>query len=161
VPVITTRHALLVLLLSVACAGLAAQTPDTTWHLNVQTYSFHPKADDVNLHNTTPGLGVIRRQADWFQGAGIFRNSIGRWAGYGYLGWQHPFLPTRAGPFRFGAIAGVTHHYYFNDGGIVPLVAAVLTVPVTKTLAVDLVGIPRVGNSVYTTLNVSLSWRFR
>jgi hypothetical protein len=142
-------------------APLFAQKPDPTWHLNVQTYSFHPDTDGVYLHNTTPGLGLIRRHSMWFEGVGIFRNSIGRWAGYGYLGWQHPVLPTRAGPFRFGAIAGITHHYYFNNGNIVPLVAAVLTVPVTRTIAIDFVGIPRVGDAVYSTLNLSLSWRFR
>jgi hypothetical protein len=49
----------------------------------------------------------------------------------------------------------------WNDGGIVPLAAAVVTVPLTKTLAFDLVGIPRIKNATYATLNVSLSWQFR
>jgi hypothetical protein len=113
------------------------------------------------MHNTTPGLGVIRRHGTWFEGAGIFRNSIGRWAGYGYIGWQRPFWPTPAGPFRFGAIGGLTHHYHYNNGNIVPLVAAVMTIPVTRTVAINLIGIPRVGDAVYSTLNLSLSWRFR
>lgn len=145
--------------------GLAAMVPaqaaDPTWHLTVQTYSFHESTDEADLHNTTPGAGLIRRQDNWLLGAGIFRNSIGRWAGYGYGGYQWPLWQTRAGPVRAGGIAGITHHYLWNDGGIVPLGAAVVTIPVTPTIAVDLVGIPRIKNATYATLNLSLSWRFR
>jgi len=132
-----------------------------TWHLNVQAYSFHEHTTETYLHNTTPGVGLIRRQDNWLAGAGVFRNSIGRWAGYGYVGWQAPLWSTRAGPVRLGGTGGVTHHYYFNDGGLVPLAAAVVTVPVTETIAIDLVGIPRIKNATYATLNLSLSWRFR
>jgi hypothetical protein len=132
-----------------------------TWHLNVQAYSFHEHTTETYLYNTTPGVGLIRRQDNWLAGAGVFRNSIGRWAGYGYVGWQAPLWATRAGPVRLGGIGGVTHHYHFNDGGIVPLGAAVVTVPITDTVALDLVGIPRIKNATYATLNLSLSWRFR
>lgn len=132
-----------------------------TWHVSLQTYSFHPQSEDADLHNTTPGLGLIRRRGEWFQGVGIFRNSVGRWAAYGYLGWQRAFFATPAGPLRLGAIAGLTHHYRYNDGGIVPMAAAVLTVPLTPTVAVDLIGIPRAGDAVYSAINISLSWRFK
>jgi hypothetical protein len=127
----------------------------------VQTYSFHEHTSETDLHNTTPGLGLIRRHDNWLQGAGIFRNSVGRWAGYGYIGWQIPLGRLPGGRMRAGGIAGVTHHYTFNDGGIVPLGAAVVTVPLTPTTAVDLVGIPRIRNATYATLNVSFSWRFK
>ncbi|MDO8542325.1 MAG: hypothetical protein Q7S40_17945 [Opitutaceae bacterium] len=138
-----------------------ASAADPTWHLNVQAYSFHEHTTEDDLHNTTPGAGIIRRQENWLAGAGIFRNSIGRWAGYGYGGYQWPLWQTRAGPVRAGGIAGVTHHYFWNDGGIVPLGAVVVTMPVTKRLAVDLVGIPRIKNATYATLNLSVSWQFR
>jgi hypothetical protein len=141
--------------------GSTAAAADPTWHLNFQAYSFHERTSETYLHNTTPGVGLIRRHANWLEGAGVFRNSIGRWAGYGYVGYQIPLGEMPAGPVRVGGIGGVTHHYYFNDGGLVPLGAAVITVPVTKTLAVDLVGIPRIKNATYATLNVSLSWQFR
>jgi len=134
---------------------------DPTWHLNVQAYSFHEHTTQDYLWNTTPGVGPIRRQDNWLLGAGIFRNSIGRWAGYGYGGWQYPVFQFANGPLRVGGIAGVTHHYHFNDGGIVPLAAAVVTVPITKSIALDLVGIPRIKNATYATLNLSVSWRFR
>lgn len=140
---------------------LASGAAAPTWHVNVQAYSFHEHTQETELHNTTPGLGLIRRQDDWLAGAGVFRNSIGRWAGYGYLGWQARVLTTRAGPVRVGGIAGVTHHYHFNHGGIVPLGAAVVTIPFTPTLALDLVAIPRIRNATYATLNLSLSWQFR
>lgn len=140
-------------------SSLRAAAP--TWHLNAQLYSFHEHTDEEDLHNTTPGLGVIRRENNWLLGAGVFRNSIGRWAGYGYGGYQFPFGSLPAGPLRFGAIAGITHHYFWNDGGIVPLGAAVFTVPVTRRLSVDLVGIPRIKNATYATLNVSFSWQFK
>ena len=155
------------LLLMSALAGGAGAFPlesraaAPTWHLNVQAYSFHEHTTQDYLYNTTPGVGLIRREGNWLVGAGVFRNSIGRWAGYGYGGWQYPLAHFAAGPLRLGGIAGVTHHYYFNDGGPVPLAAAVLTVPVTKAFALDLVGIPRVRGATYATLNLSVSWRFK
>jgi len=126
------------------------------WYVSVQTYSFHEHTDDVELHNTTPGIGVIRRQDHWLAGLGVFRNSLGRWAGYGYGGYQVPF-----GPVLVGGILGVTHRYNVNNGGIVPLAAAVVSIPLGKKAMVELVGIPGVSNYTYTTLNVSFSWRFR
>jgi len=141
--------------------GAAAASNAPTWHLNVQAYSFHEHTTEAYLWNTTPGAGLIRRQDNWLLGAGIFRNSIRRWAGYGYAGYQFPLFETRAGPLRAGGVAGITHHYLWNDGGIVPLAAAVVTIPIAKTLAIDLVGIPRIKNATYATLNVSLSWQFK
>ncbi len=154
----------LVLVLWCLGAGLSLTTAHAaapTWHLNVQAYSFHEHTTQDYLYNTTPGIGLIRRQGNWLLGAGVFRNSIGRWAGYGYGGYQWPLFKTRAGPIRVGGIGGVTHHYYFNEGGIVPLGAAVVSIPITRTLALDLVGIPRIKNATYATLNLSLSWQFR
>jgi hypothetical protein len=139
----------------------AAPANGPTWWLNAQAYSFHEHTSETYLHNTTPGLGLIRRHDNWLEGVGVFRNSVGRWAGYGYVGWQAPIGKLAAGPIRVGGIGGVTHHYYFNDGGIVPLAAAVVTVPMSKTVAIDFVGIPRIANATYTTLNLSLSWRFK
>jgi hypothetical protein len=147
----------IVLLAGTSTARAAAPT----WHLNAQAYSFHEHTTKDHLHNTTPGLGLIRRHDNWLEGAGVFRNSVGRWAGYGYVGYQYPIAQFTAGPLRAGGIAGVTHHYFFNDGGPVPLGAAVITVPITPTLAIDFVGIPRIKNATYATLNLSLSWRFR
>lgn len=149
------------LLFFVALAVSPVLAADPTWHLNVQAYSFHEHTTQDYLYNTTPGVGVIRRQDNWLAGVGIFRNSVGRWAGYGYGGWQYPVAQLANGPLRIGGIAGATHHYFFNNGGIVPLGAAVVTVPVTKTVALDLVGIPRIKNATYATLNLSLSWRFK
>ena len=125
-----------------------------SWYLDVQTYSFHEHTSETYLHNTTPGIGLLRRQEHWLVGAGVFRNSLGRWAGYGYGGYQWP-----VGPVRVGGIAGVTHHYDANNGGIVPLAAGVVTIPLSRRLAVDLIAIPRVANYTYATLNVSISWR--
>jgi hypothetical protein len=138
-----------------AMAG-TVRASDPTWHLSVQTYSLHEHTSEIELHNTTPGLGLLRRQDGWLAGAGVFRNSVGRWAGYGYGGYQWP-----VGPVLVGAIAGATHHYNFNNGGIVPLGAAVVTVPVSKAVALDFVAIPRVTNYTYATLNASVSWRFK
>lgn len=153
------RFIALLLLGAVALPALAeteARSADPTWWVTVQTYSFHEHTSDVDLHNTTPGIGVIRRQDDWLAGLGVFRNSLGRWAGYAYGGYQVPI-----GPVLAGGILGVTHHYNVNNGGIVPLAAAVVSIPVTDKFMVELVGIPRVSSYTYTTLNVSLSWRLR
>src|SRR3954469_3009099 len=85
----------------VASRAIAA---DPTWHLNIQTYSFHEHTSETYLHNTTPGVGIIRRNDNWLEGGGIFRNSIGRWAGYGYVGYQLPLAQTPAGPVRVGGV---------------------------------------------------------
>ena len=144
------------LLIPLCLARAENAAADPTWHLAVQTYSFHEHTSDIDLHNTTPGIGVLRRQDDWLLGAGIFRNSLGRWAGYGYGGYQWPI-----GPVRVGGIAGITHHYDANNGGIVPLAGALVTIPVSDRFEIDLIGIPRVTNYTYNTLNVSFAWRFR
>ncbi|HUR59361.1 MAG TPA: hypothetical protein VM029_16720 [Opitutaceae bacterium] len=143
-------------LLAFGCSAAFSRGAAPTWHLNAQIYSFHEHTSAEDLHNTTPGLGLIRRENNWLAGVGVFRNSIGRWAGHGYAGWQYPFRHV-----RIGGIAGITHHYFWNDGGIVPLAAAVITVHVAKTLALDFVAIPHLRNATYATLNVSRSWQFR
>ena len=129
---------------------------EPTWHLTLQTYSLHEHTTQTRLTNTTPGLGLMYRTDDWFAGAGVFRNSVARTAGYAYLGKQWPL-----GWLQVGGIVGLTHHYNFNNGGLVPLAAAVASVPLAKRWAVDLVGIPRIGGYTYTTLNFSLRWQFR
>lgn len=145
------------LLILFCCFGLTAHAADTTWHVTAQVYSMHEHTTQDDLTNDTPGLGVMRRSPEnYMLGAGVFRNSIGRTAGYAYVGKQ-----WRIGRVLAGGIAGATHHYRFNNGGIVPLGAAVVTVPLTDSFAVDLVGIPRIRNYTYATLNFSLSWRFR
>lgn len=150
------RYCRLLVLFLAAAAALQSLQAEPTWHLTAQVYSFHESTDEIYLHNTTPGLGVVRRNDNWLQGLGGFRNSVGRWAGYGYVGWQKPI-----GPIRIGGIAGLTHNYNFNNHGIVPLAAGVISVPVTERIAIDLVAIPRIRGATYNTLNVSFSWRFR
>lgn len=145
------------LLLLLCCFAVAVRAAEATWHLTAQVYSLHEHTTQDDLTNDTPGLGVLRRSPSNFMlGAGVFRNSLGRTAGYAYVGKQWPL-----GRVLAGGIAGVTHHYNFNNGGPVPLGAAVVTVPLTDSLALDLVGIPRLANYTYATLNFSLSWRFR
>ena len=153
-PIGISAKSILVLCLLLTASRAVASEP--AWYLAVQTYSFHEYTSDEKLQNTTPGIGLIRRQGDWLAGGGIFRNSIGRWAGYAYGGWQRP-----VGPVRVGGIAGVTHHYHANDGGPVPLAAALVSLPITPNVMIELVGIPRVKNFTYTTLNVSVAWRFK
>src|SRR5438045_3511600 len=94
----------------VALRAINVRAADATWHLNAQVYSFHEHTTKDYLYNTTPGLGVVRRHDNWLEGVGVFRNSIGRWAGYGYAGYQFPVAQFSTGPLRIGGIAGVTHH---------------------------------------------------
>lgn len=136
---------------------LAVSATEPTWHLTLQLYSLHENTSQDDLTNETPGIGVMRRtESHWLAGAGVFRNSIRRTAGYGYVGKQWPL-----GRVLAGGIAGVTHNYYVNDGGIVPLAAAVVTVPLNDRWSIDLIGIPRVRDYTYATVNLSVSWRFR
>ncbi len=148
------RHTLLSAALFLLAVGVTADEP--TWHLSLQAYSLHEHTTQTKLTNNTPGAGLMYRTDEWFVGAGVFRNSIARTAGYAYVGKQWPL-----GRVQVGGIAGLTHHYYFNDGGIVPLAAAVVSVPLTKHLALDLVGIPPIKDLTYATLNFSLRWQFR
>jgi hypothetical protein len=56
-----------------------------------QLYSLPEHTTQADLTNHTPGLGLIRRTEDnWLAGAGVFRNSLGRTAGYSDLGKQWP-----------------------------------------------------------------------
>lgn len=145
------RALFFVVLASVASAA------EPSWHLSLQLYSLHEHTTQDDLTNHTPGLGLIRRTEDhWLAGGGIFRNSLGRTAGYGYLGKQWP-----VGAVLVGGIAGVTHRYNFNNGGIVPLGAAIVSVPLAERWSLDLAGIPRLKNYTYATLHASVSWRFR
>ena len=133
-----------------------AQAGEPTWHLSFQLYSFHEHTTEADLRNDTFGVGFMRRADDWLAGAGVFRNSLGRTAGYAYVGKQWPI-----GSVLAGGIAGLTHRYNANHGGLVPLAAVVVTIPLSDRLNLDLAGIPRVRHDIYTTLNVSISWRFR
>lgn len=134
-----------------------ARAAEPTWHLSLQLYSLHEHTSAVNLTNNTPGLGVMRVTDDnWLAGAGIFRNSLARTAGYAYLGKQWP-----VGKVRVGGIAGLTHHYNYNDGGLVPLGGLLVTVPLADRWALDMIGIPRIGNYTYTTLHFAVRWQFR
>jgi hypothetical protein len=147
--------AFLLVVLGLAPGRLPAQPAPPSWHLTVQTYSFH-EGNATGVRDATPGIGVMRRQSDWLSGAGVFRNSVGRWAGYGYVGYQYPFRRVRV-----GGIGGLTHNYNWNNRGIVPLAAAVVTVPVTDRWAVDLIGIPSIRDVSYAALNLSVTWQFR
>lgn len=153
---LTLSRVALVAAAAVVLASGSAVAAEPTWHLNVQAYSFHEHTSEVELYNTTPGIGLLRRQDRWMAGLGVFRNSLGRWAGYGYAGYQWPI-----GPVLAGGIVGATHKYNANNGGIVPLAAGVVTVPLSDRWSIDLVAIPHVANYSYATLNVSLSWRFK
>lgn len=135
----------------------AVRAAEPTWHLSLQLYSLHEHTSAIDLTNNTPGFGVMRVTEDnWLAGAGIFRNSIARTAGYVYLGKQWPL-----GRVRVGGIAGLTHHYNYNNGGLVPLGAALVTVPLADRWALDFIGIPRIGNYTYTTLHFAVRWQFR
>src|SRR5258708_19137348 len=92
----------------------------------------------------------------WLAGAGIFRNRLARPAGYAYLGKE-----WAVGKVLVGGIAGMTHHYNFNNGGLVPLGGLLVTVPLTDGWDLDMIGIPRIGGYTYTTLHFALRWRFR
>lgn len=145
------------LLLMLCGLALTLSAAEPTWHLTAQLYSWHEQTSQADLTNQTPGLGVLRRSSEnYMLGAGVFRNSLGRTAGYAYVGKQWPLRRVLV-----GGIAGVTHRYHFNRGGPVPLAAAVVTFPLTDALALDLVGIPRLAHYTYATLNFSVSWRFR
>jgi hypothetical protein len=146
------RFLLLVILLA-----NAAPAAEPTWHLSLQLYSLHEHTTEVELTDFTPGLGVMYVTPDyWLAGAGVFRNSLARTAGYAYVGKQWAL-----GRIQAGGILGLTHHYNFNDGGIVPLGAAVVTVPLAKRWSLDLIGIPPIDGYTYATLHFAVRWRFR
>lgn len=150
------RFLLPALLLIAAATARAAQT-QPTWHLSLQLHSLHEHTTEVDLHDDTPGIGVMRITPGlWLTGAGVFRNSLARTAGYAYVGKQWPI-----GKIQVGGIAGLTHHYNFNNGGIVPLAAGMVTIPLHDRWAIDILGIPRIDGYTYTTVHFALRWRFR
>jgi hypothetical protein len=147
----------LFLALFLAGSVLAADLEKPSWHLSVQLHSLHEHTDDLDLTDRTPGLGVMRvSPTHWLLGAGVFRNSVARVAGYGYIGKQ-----WRLGRIYAGGIAGLTHNYNYNNGGIVPLGAVVISVPLADRWTLDLLGIPRVSNYTYTTVHFAVRWQFK
>ena len=145
------------LLLLVGLAAISASAAEPTWHLSLQLYSLHEHTTQTKLTNNTPGLGIMRVTDDnWLAGAGIFRNSLARTAGYAYVGKE-----WMLGRILVGGIAGVTHHYNFGNGGPVPLAGALVTVPLTDRWALDMIGIPRISGYTYSTLHFALRWQFR
>lgn len=148
------RFLLLVLLL--AGPVWAAESSRPTWHLSLQLRSLHEYTDDIDLNDHTPGLGVMRvTPSHWLAGAGVFRNSVSRTAGYAYVGKE-----WRVWRIYAGGIAGLTHHYNYNNGGIVPLGAAMISVPLADRWSLDILGIPRIGNYTYTTFHFAVRWQF-
>jgi hypothetical protein len=154
------RLLILGLAMATTCLAAADQPPAAsaaTWHLVAQVYSLHEHTTRAELTNSTPGLAVMRRTPEhWLAGGGVFRNSLGRTAGYAFVGKQ-----WELGPVYVGGIGGVTHRYNYNNGGPVPLAALSITVPVHRDWAVELLGIPRIRDYTYTTLHFAVSWRFR
>jgi hypothetical protein len=144
-------------LLLALCLAAAVTAAEPTWHLSLQLGSLHEHTTETDLTNNTPGLGVMRvTENHWIAGAGIFRNSLARTAGYAYVGKEWP-----VGKVLVGGIAGVTHHYNFNDGGLVPLGGVLVTVPLTDRWALDLIGIPRISGYTYNTLHFAVRWQFK
>ncbi len=139
------------------CLAATATAAEPTWHLSLQLHSLHEQTSETDLTDNTPGLGLMRvTENHWIAGAGIFRNSLARTAGYAYVGKEWP-----VGKVLVGGIAGVTHHYNFNDGGLVPLGGLLVTVPLADRWALDLIGIPRIGGYTYNTLHFAVRWQFR
>jgi len=144
-------------LLLILCLVAAATAAEPTWHLSLQLGSLHEHTTETDLTNNTPGLGLMRvTENNWIAGAGIFRNSLARTAGYAYLGKEWP-----VGKVLVGGIVGVTHHYNFNDGGLVPLGGVLVTVPLADRWALDLIGIPRISGYTYNTLHFAVRWQFK
>lgn len=134
-----------------------AHAAEPSWHLSLQLYSLHEHTDEIDLTDHTPGVGVMRvTPGHWLAGAGVFRNSLARTAGYAYVGKQWRF-----GKIQAGGIAGLTHRYNFNDGGIVPLAAAMVTVPLAERWSLDVLGIPPLDGYTYATVHFAVRWRFR
>ncbi len=144
-------------LLLALCLAATAVAAEPTWHLSLQLYSLHEHTTETDLTNNTPGLGLMRvTENNWIAGAGIFRNSLARTAGYAYVGKEWP-----VGKVLVGGIAGVTHRYNFNNGGPVPLGAVLVTVPLADRWALDLIGIPRLSGYTYNTLHFAVRWQFK
>ena len=136
-----------------ASGGVVVAAP--TWHAVAHLHSIHEGTSDPAITDHTPGLGVMRRTTEhWLLGAGVFRNSIGRTSGYVVGGKQWEF-----GPVRIGGLGGLTHNYRGNDGGLVPMAAGLVTVPLGERLAAEFILIPRVRDYSYATFHMAASWR--
>lgn len=144
-------------LLLALCLAATAAAAEPTWHLSLQLHSLHEHTSETDLTNNTPGLGLMRvTENHWIAGAGIFRNSLARTAGYAYVGKEWP-----VGRILVGGIAGITHNYNFNDGGLVPLGGLLVTVPLADRWSLDLIGIPRLSGYTYNTLHFAVRWQFK
>jgi hypothetical protein len=148
-----TRALAGLVVISLLSSGAAVAAP--TWQVVAHLHSFHESTSDPDITDHTPGLGLMRRTPEhWLLGAGVFRNSLGRASGYAVGGKQ-----WELGPVRAGALAGLTHNYRGNGGGVVPLATGLVTVPLGERLAAEFILIPRVRNYSYATFHIAASWR--
>jgi hypothetical protein len=74
--------------------------------MDLQTHLFLGAWHDSPAFGTTanPGIGVLARQGEYLGGLGVFRNSLGEAAPYGFVGAQ----PFNVGPVRVGGLVGAT-----------------------------------------------------
>ena len=124
-----------------------AAAAEPTWHLSLQLYSLHEHTTQTDLTNNTPGIGIMRVTEDnWLAGAGVFRNSLARTAGYAYVGKE--WAVNRPG----------RHRQQLDAALPISTTAALCRsrprwspAPLADRWALDLIGIPRASAATPTT----------
>lgn len=115
------RASLSVLSLLMACSPAKAESvADEAWHLVVHTRSWHAsEPEGVDWVEANWGLGIRRQtSARWSWQAGVFRNSLGKPAGYALL----DGTPWNVGPMSLGGsvgwVAGGYEVHHFPVAGL-------------------------------------------
>jgi hypothetical protein len=101
--------------------------------MTMHAISFHSQP---GFETVTPGVGVTcERQAGYYIGAGVYRNSIARTSAYLTAGIETPRAPLRA-----GVVAGVATGY--DEGPIQPIVGLTLSASLNRTTRVHALLLP-------------------
>ena len=117
---------------------------------HIHTVAIHA---EPGFRSVVPGIGVLCRKNDLLLGAGRYFNSVGRPSNYLITGYQ----PWHIGSVRFGAVAGVDDGYPFRDGHVIPLAAAVMSIPLSWGDAHVLI-LPTVGKTSPLTFQLSFTF---
>lgn len=107
---------------------------------------------EAGYNNDVPGAGVLCIKEGHILAAGTYVNSVYKRSNYAVVG---HYITT-----HFAVIGGVVDGYKV-DGGITPLLAGVVSIPVTKSIAAHVLLIPPVPNLTPATAQLSISWSLK
>lgn len=113
------------------------------------------EADVKRFNNDTPGLGLLcaTEKPDTSVAVGTYYNSLRKQSYYAAVAYQ----PYRLGSVKIGGLAGVVTGY---REGLTPMLAAAVSVPITKSISAHIMAVPSITSVSPATAALSFSFKF-